>query len=188
MAYVYLIKDTATGAVKIGISGDVGKRLASLQTASPNKLILLHVISVEDARALELDLHAVYASKRRSGEWFDLGDDEIAQIMAIRSSYIHAERVHKRKAKRVIFKPKNAPPDDDKGWRWLSLGKCKKTGRIRMREAWGSGSNRVWRGPYKFLDELDSSVAERNRLYAQTMPHLASLAKPVAAPSAAEQG
>ncbi len=77
--FVYIIaKDCGThgtGPVKIGISDDPEKRVRGLQTASPYKLVLMCKVYAHDramARAIESMMHADFADRRTSGEWFDI--------------------------------------------------------------------------------------------------------------------
>jgi hypothetical protein len=65
---------------KIGRTHDVRKRVLALQTGSPHPIRLLTVIATEDAMAVEKGLHRRYAHKRRSGEWFALTPEDIAEI------------------------------------------------------------------------------------------------------------
>lgn len=65
---VYFIQQGETGPIKIGWSTNVRSRLASLQTATHERLRLLLVLDgqPEDERRL----HAWFARERRGGEWF----------------------------------------------------------------------------------------------------------------------
>lgn len=73
-AYVYFIApDTmAPDRVKIGFTrGHPKKRLAAMQTGSPEKLRLLAFVEAE--QFLEGLLHEAFAPLRLHGEWFALG-------------------------------------------------------------------------------------------------------------------
>lgn len=72
-SHVYVI-GAGGHPVKIGIAGDVTKRLAGLQTASPTRLRCYFQVHVgaEHARAIEQECHRLLAGRRLSGEWFDL--------------------------------------------------------------------------------------------------------------------
>lgn len=63
---LYAISDGA--AVKFGVSNDVARRLASLQTCTPRKLELL--ASIYCSEEVERDVHSYLKSSRVSGEWF----------------------------------------------------------------------------------------------------------------------
>jgi hypothetical protein len=70
---VYFIRQGLTGPVKIGVAGDVVKRLRQLQTNQP---ITLHILRVLDGdRSLEAALHEKFSLQRLSGEWFNFSDD-----------------------------------------------------------------------------------------------------------------
>jgi hypothetical protein len=78
---LYFIQAGADGPIKIGVAGNVGARLKTLQTASPFPLRLLAVVpgDVEDERSL----HRRFASDRLSGEWFRPSDALAAHIRGI---------------------------------------------------------------------------------------------------------
>lgn len=66
--YVYFIQMDRIGAIKIGYTTDVEKRIASLQTASPYKLYLLCVFPANEE--IERQLHYCFRDVRLEGEWF----------------------------------------------------------------------------------------------------------------------
>lgn len=76
---VYLIRCDATDSVKIGIARDPLKRLAALQTANPSPLRLLG--SVVGGSDVEAQLHARFAEKRLTGEWFRLTNEDVTAIL-----------------------------------------------------------------------------------------------------------
>lgn len=67
--YVYLIADQSGARVKVGMSSDPVKRLASIQTGNPDTLTLAS--AVRGGRALEAMIHDHLSDYRLSGEWFD---------------------------------------------------------------------------------------------------------------------
>lgn len=77
--YVYLMK--SNNLYKIGLTGNWEKRLKRLKTGNPNieKVIAKRV---EDCKEAESKLHKRYKSKRESGEWFSLTDQDIKDIDA----------------------------------------------------------------------------------------------------------
>ena len=82
MTDLYVIGEgNGSGVVKIGKSGDVKVRLASLQTGYPRKLQALHV--EPESGHLEDWLHDRFAAFRLHGEWFDFGaNDPVATVRA----------------------------------------------------------------------------------------------------------
>lgn len=76
--YVYLI--SGGEYVKIGIAGNVKKRLNTLSLASPVPLFLLYSFYTEKAFDVEQYLHKKYHNKRVHGEWFSLNDNDIEWI------------------------------------------------------------------------------------------------------------
>lgn len=66
---IYFVKQGRTGAIKIGYTnGDVKVRLAALQTASPERLILLGC--VEGNRDTEKQPHQFFSAHKLNGEWY----------------------------------------------------------------------------------------------------------------------
>ena len=68
---LYILQSYKTGAIKIGISKDVKRRVKSLQTGSPYKLKVILIL--KNRADLEKPLHnklKKYKTKFGSGEWF----------------------------------------------------------------------------------------------------------------------
>lgn len=81
--YVYLIRMGRTKFYKIGKSNDPTSRLASMQTASPYKLKLLHTFKADNATAAEEELHTIFHNQRQQGEWFKLSDEQRGRLLKI---------------------------------------------------------------------------------------------------------
>lgn len=81
--YVYLIRMGRTKMYKIGKTNDPNGRLASLQTASPYKLKLLHTFKADNASAAEETLHAHFQAARLEGEWFTLAVAEQKALLSV---------------------------------------------------------------------------------------------------------
>lgn len=64
--FTYFIQAESGGPIKIGKAVDVAKRLASLQTGSVEKLVVLGWFDGDRER----EFHAQFAAFRVSGEWF----------------------------------------------------------------------------------------------------------------------
>ena len=80
--YVYLLKDLdVTGYCKIGRTNDPIRRIGHFDTMLPFRTDVLAVIETSDCVELEAALHYQYADKRIRGEWFDLDEGEIAEIV-----------------------------------------------------------------------------------------------------------
>lgn len=65
---VYFLKAKSLGLIKIGFSGNVAKRVSSLQTSSPDDLLLMKII--KGGQKVEATLHQKFAKLRVRGEWF----------------------------------------------------------------------------------------------------------------------
>ena len=71
--FLYVI-GTTENKQKIGFTNDLNKRLKTLQTGNPDKLIIHHFEEVPNhrARIMEKRLHRDLSHKRLKGEWFNL--------------------------------------------------------------------------------------------------------------------
>jgi hypothetical protein len=79
---VYILE--SGGYYKIGkTSGDLRKRVARLQTGSPHRIQVVHVINTANSAALEAHLHKRFNHKRTQGEWFALTPDDVQAIKRI---------------------------------------------------------------------------------------------------------
>lgn len=82
----YLIKDIDRNLIKIGKTCDIKKRMKALRCSNPS-ITLIAITNCD----IELELHKRYIAKRHLGEWFNLSDDNIKEIITkykFESSYI----------------------------------------------------------------------------------------------------
>ena len=77
--FVYFVR--AGGALKIGFTGDLKRRLGRMQPETPEPLILIGV--VRGGEPLERELHRRLSSDKISGEWFKLSDEVIATVASV---------------------------------------------------------------------------------------------------------
>lgn len=81
--FVYIVQSGQH--YKIGITqGDVSRRVAQLQTGSPQKIHIVHIIETDCPIDLERDLHRMLAHKRGEGEWFRLSEEELRIIKRLK--------------------------------------------------------------------------------------------------------
>ncbi|MGF2618471.1 GIY-YIG nuclease family protein [Rossellomorea vietnamensis] len=80
--FIYVIQEEG-GFFKIGKSVNPVTRLKTLQTSHPRPLQLVHVIEVEDMKSIESKLHDLFESKRLSGEWFELTEEDVEFLKGI---------------------------------------------------------------------------------------------------------
>lgn len=73
---VYVVR--RGGAVKIGITRDVVKRMRALQAANDEPLVLL--LAFHGSRKVERELHRRFAAYRKRGEWFEAAPDVLAWV------------------------------------------------------------------------------------------------------------
>lgn len=82
--HLYLIRVAGTSSVKVGISSNPSRRLATLQTANPGVLELLYVIGpLARAKAYERRMHKQMKADGRHihGEWFTIHPWELEQVL-----------------------------------------------------------------------------------------------------------
>lgn len=79
---VYFIQAGESGLIKIGKADDPTARLATMQTGSADRLVLLTTMS--GGRREEHALHRRFAHLRRSGEWFEPAADLLSFINELR--------------------------------------------------------------------------------------------------------
>lgn len=137
MCQVYIIEQAETGYIKIGISEDVQKRLAALQTANPHKLTLRYILTcptTQDAQTIEHMLHQRYSDWRKSGEWFDVDADEaISEIqwsIQFASHITGGTEFHIEVIQEVVTVREEIKPFGGSVW----LGRLFETGRV----LWGA--------------------------------------------------
>ncbi len=83
---VYLIQAGRDGPVKIGRGRDPLRRLATLQSASPEHLRLIGVVS--GGAVAERTLHDRFRSSRIRGEWFRLNAEMLHLVRELRDDDI----------------------------------------------------------------------------------------------------
>lgn len=81
--YVYLMRDNTNGYHKIGISNKPEYREKTLQSEKPSieMLACKKFPTRKIAEAIESALHTAYSQQRVRGEWFNLGDVDVAAII-----------------------------------------------------------------------------------------------------------
>jgi len=83
ICYVYLMHDTVNGYYKIGISNKPYYREKTLQSEKPSiELIASKKFPIRKiAESIEKSLHSVYDDKRLRGEWFELDENDVKNIL-----------------------------------------------------------------------------------------------------------
>lgn len=84
---IYVIQGEITRRVKIGSSDCIPQRIYAMQSASPDRFLLVYVLEGQTYRE-ERELHARFAQYRLHGEWFS---EEVLEHIAALS----AEQVEK---------------------------------------------------------------------------------------------
>jgi len=70
---IYFVQAEEGGPIKIGLAADPIKRLKSLQSSSPQRLMLLGVLT--GTKTVERNLHQRFSAFRLHGEWFTPASD-----------------------------------------------------------------------------------------------------------------
>lgn len=76
---VYVAQRATDGAVKIGWTSDVHRRMKELAQAIGNDVVL--VAALPGDKVIELQLHAEFAASRLDGEWFAASVDDVVQAL-----------------------------------------------------------------------------------------------------------
>jgi DNA helicase IV len=80
---VYFMKHIGISAVKIGRTDEanLNLRFDAMKVYSPYGAELIGIIKTEDAKKLEAELHKKFAYNRIMGEWFNVSEIEIRQLI-----------------------------------------------------------------------------------------------------------
>jgi hypothetical protein len=78
--YLYLIQQKGSSYFKVGISGNVKRRLENLQSGNPHKLYIVRYWKISD-KGIETLVHNVLASYHIRLEWFEIED--ISVVLAL---------------------------------------------------------------------------------------------------------
>ena len=79
--YVYVIRSRY--GFKIGKTVNIRERTRLFAVKLPFPVSLEHCAWFDDYSVAERDLHSMFSSKRLEGEWFDLGEADLARIRTL---------------------------------------------------------------------------------------------------------
>lgn len=81
--YVYVIKGTHKGQskYKIGKANDPQDRIKMFNVKIPFDIETVVTFRVKDALSLEKELHSNFSNKRLAGEWFDLDNNDLMELI-----------------------------------------------------------------------------------------------------------
>ncbi len=79
--HVYVLRDEATGLMKIGRATNIKNRLSAINTGSPTGITLVYSFEASDCQLHESVLHERYAEKRVRNEWFSLSESDVKDII-----------------------------------------------------------------------------------------------------------
>lgn len=98
------VMGSAIGLTKIGISDDPSARLRTIQAASGIRLSLVHSSDkTANARSIEAAAHKLLASKRKTGEWFDVTAEEAIEALADAAKLVEERRREKKRLGRPLI-------------------------------------------------------------------------------------
>jgi len=89
---LYVIQ-AANGPIKIGVSDNVPKRMAALQTSNPSALTLCGTVNPDDDYKTESKAHRYLCEHRMEGEWFENTHEVCEYLIKIMKSKIGALHV-----------------------------------------------------------------------------------------------
>ena len=78
--YIYLL-EAETGETKIGRTKKLDERVYHFTTKLPMELKVIYYVETNDSYTLEETLHNQYVDKRARGEWFNLNNEDIQDIV-----------------------------------------------------------------------------------------------------------
>jgi uncharacterized protein YdaU (DUF1376 family) len=81
--YIYLARRDSDGAIKIGSSNNVPRRIAQLKYKHRDSISLVGSFAVPDMCDAESALHKRFSNKRLHGEWFSISKEDIAAITPV---------------------------------------------------------------------------------------------------------
>lgn len=90
--WIYVIRPDS-GPIKVGVTGNLPRRLTALQTSSPVKLWVHGAVLAEDgvAQKIEALSHFKLTAYRLSGEWFSASAEEALNAIVAAASELDAE-------------------------------------------------------------------------------------------------
>lgn len=77
---IYFVQGFELKLIKIGVTNDTRRRMVSMQTFSPDRLVVLGVQICLRGGALEKTLHRKFDRYRQHGEWFMPAPELLAHI------------------------------------------------------------------------------------------------------------
>ena len=106
-AYVYIFKLANSSIYKIGRSANPTYRIKRLQTGSSQKIFPVFCGLSLHSMATEANLHKRFKDSKLQGEWFNLTDIEVKNIIAFLRSVDQDSKEELRKREDNIEKKKN---------------------------------------------------------------------------------
>ncbi len=79
--FIYLLRAPRLSRFKIGCATNVKQRCSAINTASPCEVVLVAYFATNQSRKIEAALHQKYARFHVKGEWFELGKNQVQELL-----------------------------------------------------------------------------------------------------------
>ena len=90
---VYILKNTITNMIKVGVTNDIKRRLSELQNASGCEINVEYLAPKSDnAQQIESFIHKKLSAKRGIGEWFNVSVEEAINVLVKASLVIDVNK------------------------------------------------------------------------------------------------
>lgn len=88
---VYILKNTMSGMIKVGITNDISRRVAEIQNASGCEISVEYLApKADNAKEIESKIHKYFGEQRGIGEWFNVNTKDVIEILEKESLVINA--------------------------------------------------------------------------------------------------
>lgn len=90
---VYFFRHVGLSPVKIGYSENESpiSRFQSFKMYAPYGAEMLGFINCENPHKMEMELHKKYSCRRINGEWFEITEDEVSEIIKTKTTKVQSE-------------------------------------------------------------------------------------------------
>lgn len=106
--YVYFIKQENEDLFKIGITyKDPNARLRSMQTGTPHKLEMFGLVSSDNPRRLEKELHKQFKDYHIRGEWFRLTQEQVKNYLEGNRSTVPNDIIEVKQGSKLFYYQKS---------------------------------------------------------------------------------
>lgn len=121
--YVYAIRRSSDGWVKVGVTSDPRRRLAELRYHSNEEIEMLGVKETDNVRAAAVDIQSRYRNQPHEGEWFDLRGEELTEFITLFDTPLPSKNYKHGKQQKQLSEhiPEDWKPSEDEMVRLITL-------------------------------------------------------------------